>query len=417
MAGSILQAPDWVPVAAAQDIGSSPVQVNAGSRDWILVRLHPGAPPAVYSAHCPHRLVPLAAGTVVDGMLQCAYHGWRFGADGRCTVVPSLATHAHVPPRADLPTPPEIREHGGQVWLRVRLDEPTEDVATELTNLDPALRRAWHPIAVVSELDDGPRSVRLLGEDWQVWRDPRGTFSASPTPYDVVERWGLVWLAPELPLDDLFDDPDIEDRDYVGAWLPPARTNVSAGLVADNFLDVAHFPFVHAATFGPDTTFVEPYEVQPETSGFRSVQVQPFDNPEDPAVAIGERPLRQDRRATYVYRAPFQLMLRLEELDAGAVKTILFFGQPEDLASTRIYTKMLLYGIGGVERPGPEVVAREVAFEEAVLAEDLALQRGMDATGLPLDLRAELHVRADRLGVALRRELRSFTERATTVAP
>lgn len=78
---------------------------------------------------------------------------------------------------------------------------------------------------------------------------------------------------------------------------------------------------------------------------------------------------------------------------------------------------MLLHGIGGPPRPGPDVVAREVAFEEAVLAEDLALQRGMDAVGLPLDLRDELHVRADRLGVALRRELRSFTERAANLAP
>ncbi|MGI8625494.1 MAG: Rieske 2Fe-2S domain-containing protein [Geodermatophilaceae bacterium] len=412
MAGSTLQAPDWVPVAPADDIGSTPVPVRAGGRDWVLVRLHADGPPAVYSAHCPHRLVPLAAATVVDGTLQCAYHGWRFATDGRCTVVPSLGTESHVPPRADLPPPPEVREDAGQVWLRVRPEEPAADVVPELTNLDPALRRAWHPVALVSELDDGPQAVRLLGEDRRVWHAENGTFAASPTPYGVIERWGLVWLAPERPLDDLFDDPDVEDRDYVSAWVPPARTNVSAGHVADNFLDVAHFPFVHAATFGPDTTFVEPYEVQPETSGFRSIQVQPFDNPEDPAVPTGERPLRQNRRATYVYRAPFQLMLRLEELDAGAVKTILFFAQPEDLTSTRIYTKMLLYGIGGQERPDPDVVAREVAFEEAVLAEDLALQRGMDATGLPLELRTELHVRADRLGVALRRELRSFTERA-----
>ena len=57
---------------------------------------------------------------------------------------------------------------------------------------------------------------------------------------------GLVWVAPEAPRTGLFDDPDTEDGAYVGAWLPPARTTVSAGMVADNFLDVAHFPFVHA---------------------------------------------------------------------------------------------------------------------------------------------------------------------------
>jgi len=142
------------------------------------------------------------------------------------------------------------------------------------------------------------------------------------------------------------------------------------------------------------------------------VQEQWFDNPQDPGVRDGLRPVRQRRRATYVYRAPFQLPLRLEELDAGAVKTILFFVQPEHLTSSRIYTKLLLYGIGGVARPDAAVVAREVAFEEAVLTEDLALQRCMRLTALPLVPRAELHVRADRLGLALRRELRGFVESA-----
>jgi hypothetical protein len=105
-------------------------------------------------------------------------------------------------------------------------------------------------------------------------------------------------------------------------------------------------------------------------------------------------------------------MLRLEELDAGAVKTILFFAQPESLTSTRVYTKMLLHGIGGVADPGPETVASEVAFEEAVLGEDLDLQRRMRLPGLPLRMRDELHVRADLLGVHLRRVLAEFRERA-----
>jgi len=202
----------------------------------------------------------------------------------------------------------------------------------------------------------------------------------------------LVWLAPEAPVVDLFDDPDAEDARYVGAWLPPVPTGANAGFVADNFLDVAHFPFVHAGTFGAGEEKVVPgYEVVDEPWGFRSVQEQWFDNPEDPGVAAGLRPVRQRPRATYVYRAPFQLLLRLEELDAGAVKTILFFVQPETPGSTRIYTKMLLHGIGGVARPGPDVVAREVAFEEAVLAEDLALQRHVTLPGLPLSNRTELH--------------------------
>lgn len=44
---------------------------------------------------CPHRAAPLSAGgfhRAADGTetVQCPYHGWRFGADGACTAIPSL---------------------------------------------------------------------------------------------------------------------------------------------------------------------------------------------------------------------------------------------------------------------------------------------------------------------------------------
>jgi phenylpropionate dioxygenase-like ring-hydroxylating dioxygenase large terminal subunit len=39
---------------------------------------------------CPHRGVPLSAGKMLGDVVQCAYHGWRFKADGQCTHIPSL---------------------------------------------------------------------------------------------------------------------------------------------------------------------------------------------------------------------------------------------------------------------------------------------------------------------------------------
>jgi phenylpropionate dioxygenase-like ring-hydroxylating dioxygenase large terminal subunit len=396
----------WLPVARSADVSTRPRAVVADGRPLVLVRLAPDGPPVAFAAHCPHRLVPLAAGSVVDGRLRCAYHGWEFGADGTCAAVPSLGPDTRPPPRASLPPGPAVREAEGQVWLRREPDRAPADGPDLLSNVDPSLARAWHPVALASSLaGGGPVEVELLGQTWLV----HSPSAATPAPFGLTERWGLVWLAPQRPAVDLFNDPDVEDRDYVGAWLPPASTPAPAGAVADNFLDVAHFPFVHAGTFGAGEERVVPaYDVVSEPFGCRSVQEQWFDNPQDPGVAAGLRPVRQRRRATYVYRAPFQLMLRLEELDAGAVKTILFFVRPQSLTSSVIYTKMLLYGIGGVARPDPATVAREVAFEEAVLAEDLALQRAMTLPGLPLSPRDELHVRADRLGVALRRELRRF---------
>ena len=385
----------WLPVAADSDVGTRPVAVVVGGVPLVVVRPQPDAEPVVFADRCPHRLVPLSAATPVDGGLRCAYHGWEFDFAGECVRLPSQ--EGDPPPRANLPPGPRVRVQDGAVQIAAA-DLPAPDPDDLLTNEDPALARAWHPVALTGE---DATEVRLLGKTFR------------PAEERTRQRWGLLWLAPGEPLTDLFTDPDEDDRNYVGAWLPPARTPASAGVVADNFLDVAHFPFVHAKTFGaPEEKLVERYEVSAEEFGCRSVQVQWFDNPEDPGVAAGIRPLRQRRRATYVYRAPFQLMLRLEELDAGAVKTILFFAQPESLTSTRIYTKMLLHGIGGVADPGPEVVASEVAFEDAVLAEDVELQRRMRLPGLPLRMRDELHVRADLLGVQLRRVLAGFREAA-----
>ncbi len=389
----------WLPVADDADVGPRPVPVVADGVPLVLVRADADQPPVAFADRCPHRLVPLSAATLESGRLRCAYHGWEFDGSGACVDLPSQPGHA--PPRADLPPGPRVRVAGGTVYLHAGdVAATAADPGDLLTNEDPALRAAWHPVALA---DEPPGEVVLLGETYDL---------RQPQPY-VREKWGLVWLAPDEPQVDLFTDPDVEDDTFVGAWLPAVRTPACAGVVADNFLDVAHFPFVHAGTFGAaEEKIVEKYEVTIEPDGCRSVQEQWFDNPEDPGVLAGERPLRQRRRATYVYRAPFQLMLRLEELDAGAVKTILFFSRPETLTSTRIYTKMLLHGIGGQADPGPDIVAKEVAFEEAVLAEDLDLQRKMRLTGLPLTLRDELHVRADQLGVSLRRTLASFTNRA-----
>jgi phenylpropionate dioxygenase-like ring-hydroxylating dioxygenase large terminal subunit len=385
---------EWLSLARDDEVGTRPMAVTAHGVPLVLWRPEAGAEPVVLADRCPHRLVPLSAATTVGNRLQCAYHGWQFDATGACADLPSQ--DGAPPPRASLAVM-TTRIHGGHVQVAAG-DLPGKDPEDLFTNEDPSLARAWHPVAVLGE---DPSAVRLMGRTFDV------------AHHRTRERWGLLWLAPDEPLTELFPDPDDDDRDYVGAWLPPVRTPASAGVVADNFLDVAHFPFVHTKTFGAaEEKVVERYEVTAEEFGCRSVQEQWFDNPEDPGVLSGTRPVRQRRRATYVYRAPFQLMLRLEELDAGAVKTILFFAQPESLTSTRVYTKMLLHGIGGVADPGPATVASEVAFEEAVLGEDLDLQRRMRLPGLPLRMRDELHVRADLLGVHLRRVLAEFRERA-----
>ncbi|MBB3677130.1 Rieske 2Fe-2S domain-containing protein [Modestobacter versicolor] len=407
----------WYPVARSAEVGTTPVPVGAGGQAYVVVRLRPGAEVTALSARCPHRLVPLATATVVDGRLQCGYHGWQFNAEGRCVHIPSLGADGTPPPRADLSAPWAVEERDGWVWLapertpavrppRVAapvpepVPAPAPPAGPVFGNLDPALEHAWHPVALSAELHEGGYlQARLLGRNWTVHRRA-GVLAADPPAWGVTERHGLIWIAPAEPRDELLEVPETTDARFTAGWLRPARTTAPAGLLADAFLDAAHVPFVHAGTAGAAAGEEVPGpEVTPEPGGFRGVQKQLSDDPE---AGTGGNPLR---RATYRYRAPFQLLQRVEELDGGAVRTVLFLLQPEDADSTRVYTCVLLRGTGGAAVVPPDVVAAEVALQQAVLAEDLAQQAAMGSTGLPLLLRDELHVPADRLGVALRRAL------------
>ena len=59
----------------------------------------------------------LSAGSIREGTLQCMYHGWRFGTDGRCVDIPALGDDAQIPARAELRRPAAVAERDGLVWL------------------------------------------------------------------------------------------------------------------------------------------------------------------------------------------------------------------------------------------------------------------------------------------------------------
>src|SRR5215212_6012848 len=166
MGTSVGTSTGWYPVARAAEVGTRPLPVGAGGRAYVVVRLRPGEEVSAFPARCPHRLVPLAAGSVVDGRLQCGYHGWRFDAEGRCVDIPSLGDVGTPPPRADLPVPWAVEERHGWVWLAPERTatpappRPSPDTAPEpvpappapagpvFGNLDPSLDHAWHPVAL-----------------------------------------------------------------------------------------------------------------------------------------------------------------------------------------------------------------------------------------------------------------------------
>jgi phenylpropionate dioxygenase-like ring-hydroxylating dioxygenase large terminal subunit len=69
---------------------------------------------------CPHRQVPLSAGRVTPDGIECRYHGWVFGADGRCTAVPGMAPEECLPKVGARTI--DVRELDGMVWVRLAPD-------------------------------------------------------------------------------------------------------------------------------------------------------------------------------------------------------------------------------------------------------------------------------------------------------
>jgi nitrite reductase/ring-hydroxylating ferredoxin subunit len=79
---------------------------------------------AVRDAHCPHYGAHLGVGgKVVDGTVECPFHGWRFGADGWCTHAPFAART----PKVSIGGLP-VREHSGLIFVYSGPGEPSWEV-------------------------------------------------------------------------------------------------------------------------------------------------------------------------------------------------------------------------------------------------------------------------------------------------
>ena len=128
----------WSPVAEPADIAPGPLGVRLLGQDLVLWRDDSSALTAALD-RCPHREAPLSIGCVENGSLACAYHGWKFGEEGRCVNIPSASSsEAVIPPAAHL-LALDVQERYGLVW--VCPGKPPGDIATIEQDDDPAFRR------------------------------------------------------------------------------------------------------------------------------------------------------------------------------------------------------------------------------------------------------------------------------------
>jgi phenylpropionate dioxygenase-like ring-hydroxylating dioxygenase large terminal subunit len=114
--------PFWHPVCEATKLdGGRPVGVVLLGRRLVLARL--GDKVAVLPDVCRHFQAQLSLGEVVqvagEPAIQCPYHGWAFGASGKCLRIPQLPATRNIPNNADLPAYAAV-EHLGLVWVNLQ---------------------------------------------------------------------------------------------------------------------------------------------------------------------------------------------------------------------------------------------------------------------------------------------------------
>jgi phenylpropionate dioxygenase-like ring-hydroxylating dioxygenase large terminal subunit len=104
----------WYVVCRSDELRHKPLPRTLFDTPLVLFRDDAGRA-ATLLDRCAHRNVPLSAGRVVGGQLECGYHGWRYDTGGICRLVPSLIGDAEGKARRVTSYP--TREQQGFVWV------------------------------------------------------------------------------------------------------------------------------------------------------------------------------------------------------------------------------------------------------------------------------------------------------------
>lgn len=337
----------------------------------------------------------------------------------------------------------------------------TDDLPRNCTFTAPdwrILAKHWYPVAIARDVGDGPVAGKLLDESLVIYR-AGGKFVVAPDicphrgvplslgkhdgmgvlcayhglrfgvagkcnlvpahpsinipeklhlrPYPVVEKYGLIWtcLRPELDAA-VTEEPVIapmphwDDPDFQQIVCPSIDIYGFAGRQMEGFLDVAHFGFVHTATFGDaNDTVVPPYEPVSHTTGFE-VKYRS---------SVGNYPIgRAERGRTgfewlrhFNVHLPFVATLTVHFPDEGRL-VIMNAASPVSAKVTRLFAPI-------ARNFDKELPVQDVYdFNRRVFEEDKAIVETQKPECLPLDPRMEAHIPADRSSIAYRRGLRDM---------
>lgn len=106
----------WYPIVdSAQVPANKPLGVKRLGESLVVWRDGDGAP-HVFPDRCAHRAAPLSVGDLVNGRIQCRYHGLQYDGTGQCRLVPLDLEEDGRQARSIRIHPYTVDERGGMVW-------------------------------------------------------------------------------------------------------------------------------------------------------------------------------------------------------------------------------------------------------------------------------------------------------------
>ena len=267
---------------------------------------------------------------------------------------------------------------------------------------DKAALDQWYCIEQLQEIPIGRTTNRLLGTDLAVIRtgddDITVTIAGSNATLPTRQRYGCLWTTLGAPATDLLPVPEADETDRRVIVCGTISVKTSGLRIVENFLDMAHFPFVHTDILGAEPhTEVMQYttEIRRDVDEVWATNCQ-FFQPQAALSATG------GIMTQYMYRVanPFATILyKTCPNAANRWDVVCLFVQPLDPDRCRAHPIMFLID-------DTSALTDLIHFQQLIFLQDRIILENQRPALLPLEPRAETPTRADATSIAYRRWLK-----------
>ena len=216
--------------------------------------------------------------------------------------------------------------------------------------------------------------------------------------WQVRERHRLLWVAGKgAPGTEPFAPPALDELPRKRVLCGPFDVATSAPRVVENFLDTAHFGFVHEGWLGArDHVEVPAYQVEHDALGRPGVPHYRAWQPQASSAASGGAWV--DYR--YQLLSPLSALLRKHASSGGTDEAYVLWTQPTGRESCRAW-----FTIATADESADDHTLR--GFQQTIFAQDRPVLESQRPRELPLS-GGEVHSAADRFSAAYRRWLREI---------